>query len=91
MEVAKLQVFDGTSSQVSGFIVVYKLYLRMKIRGVVVEEQIQWILLYVQRGLVDVWKKNMLEDLKRRLLEYETAGEFLVDIKREFEEGDKKK
>ena len=41
MEVAKLQVFDGTSSQVSGFIVVYKLYLRMKIRGVVVEEQIQ--------------------------------------------------
>jgi len=29
----------------------------------------------------------MLEDLKTRLLEYETAGEFLVDIKKEFGRG----
>jgi len=31
-----------------------------------------------------------LEDLEERLLEYETAGEFLVDIKKEFGGGDKK-
>ena len=37
----------------------------------------------------DVWKENILEDLERRLLEYETAGEFLADIKKEFGEGDK--
>jgi len=29
-----------------------------------------------------------LEDLERGLLEYETAGEFLVDIKKEFVRGD---
>jgi len=29
-----------------------------------------------------------LEDLEGRLLEYETAGEFLVDIKKEFGGGD---
>jgi len=31
----------------------------------------------------------MLEDLEAGLLEYETAGEFLVDIKKEFGRGDK--
>ena len=32
----------------------------------------------------------MLEDLKGGLLEYETAGEFLTDIKKEFGGGDEK-
>jgi len=45
--VAKLQVFDGALENVSGFVMVYKLYLRMKIRGIAVEKQIQWILLYI--------------------------------------------
>jgi len=31
----------------------------------------------------------MLEDLKRELLEYETVGEFLMNIRKEFGEGDK--
>ena len=30
----------------------------------------------------------MLEDLEVRLLEYKTVGKFLVDIKKEFREGD---
>jgi len=38
----------------------------------------------VQGGLADVWKENMLEDLKGGLLKYETVGEFLVDIRKEF-------
>ena len=52
------------------------------------EEQIQQILSYVQRGLADIWKKNVIEDLEGGLLEYEAVGEFLVDIKREFGGGD---
>ena len=55
-----------------------------------VKEQIQWILLYVQEGLADVWKENVLEDLEVRVLEYEIAEEFLTDIKKEFEEGNKR-
>ena len=36
----KPQVFDGTPGKVSGFVTVYKLYLRIRMRGVAVEEQI---------------------------------------------------
>ena len=35
-----------------------------------------------------MWKENMLEDLEVGVLEYETVEEFLVDIRKEFSEGD---
>ena len=50
------------------------------------EEQIQWVLLYVQGGLVDVWKENLLEDLEVEEVEFGSVGEFLLELKRKFEE-----
>ena len=85
---AKPQVLDKIPEKVSGFIMAYKLYLRMRIRKVVVEEQIQWILSYMQGVLADVWKENILEDLEAKVLKYETVGEFVADIKKEFGGGD---
>jgi len=64
VEVVRLQEFDGSSGKVAGFIIAYKLYIYIKMRGVSVEEQIQWVLSYMQGRLVDIWKKNVLEDLK---------------------------
>ena len=40
-EVVRLQNFDRASAKVSEFITVCKLYIRIKIRGAVIEEQIQ--------------------------------------------------
>jgi len=40
-DVTRLQVFDKTLSKVSRFVTACRLYIRMKIRGIAVEEQIQ--------------------------------------------------
>jgi len=40
-EVVKPQVFNGMAGKFSGFVTVYKLFLRMRMRGDVVKEQIQ--------------------------------------------------
>jgi len=41
IEVAKLQLFDGTSSKVAGFIMECKLYIRNKLAEATVEAQVQ--------------------------------------------------
>ena len=40
-EVAKPQVFDRTLSKILGFVMVCRLYVKMKLREVALEEQIQ--------------------------------------------------
>jgi len=41
MKVAKPPIFSGKTRNIAGFITAYKLFLKMKMRGAVVEEQIQ--------------------------------------------------
>ena len=84
IEVTRLQVYDGISSKISGFVTVYRLYIRIKIREVAVEEQIQYVLSYVQGESADIWKDNILENLEEGILEYKSVGEFLASIKKEF-------
>jgi len=47
MEVAKLAIFNREVEKVEGFITICRLFLRMKLRETIVEEQVQWVLSYV--------------------------------------------
>ena len=77
-KVTKPQIFNSTSSKVAGFILAYKLYVRMNLKEESVERQIQWILSYMQGELADVWKENVMEKLEAGELEYKLAEEFLT-------------
>ena len=76
------------TSKVVGFISACKLYIRMRLREEPVEGQVQWILSYVQGGTADVWKENVIEELEAGEVEYETAEEFLISLKKEFGGGE---
>ena len=90
VEVAKPQIFDGTPAKVRRFISACKLYIRMRMREELVEGQMQWVLSYVQGGSTDVWKENIMEELKSGKIEYELVEEFLTSLKREFGEREEK-
>jgi len=88
VEVAKPAIFNGEAGKVGGFVTVCRLYLRMKMREVTVEEQVFWILSHVQGESADIWKENVMEELEVGEMEYETVEEFLTSLKKEFGEGE---
>ena len=76
---AKPQIFNGEVRKVLGFLTVYRLFIKMRMRNDSVEEQIQWMLLYVQKRSADISKENILKNLEIGTLEYGTIGKFLTD------------
>jgi len=82
MEVAKPAIFNGEAERVGGFVIACRLYLRMKMKKAMVEEQVQWVLSYVQGGLADVWKENVMEELEAGKMKYKTVEEFLTSLRK---------
>ena len=90
MKVAKPAIFNGEAGRVGGFITACRLYIKMRLRGNTVEEQVQWVLTYVQGGSADVWKENIMDELESVEVEYESVEEFLTCLKKEFGGGEEK-
>jgi len=88
MEMAKPAIFNGETGKVGGFVTACRSYLKMKMRGGTVEEQVIWVLSYVQGGSVDIWKENVMEELEAGEMEYESIEEFFMSMKKEFGGGE---
>jgi len=86
MEMAKPAIFNGEAGKVGGFITTCRSY--MKMREGTVEEQVIWVLSYVQGGSADIWKENVMEELEAGEMEYESIKEFFTSMKKEFGEGE---
>jgi len=88
VEMAKPAIFNGEAGKVGGFVTTCRLYLRMKMKEAMVEEQVFWILSHVQGGSADIWKENVMEELEVGEMEYEIVEEFLTVLKKKFGGGE---
>jgi len=88
IEVAKPAIFNGEAERVGRFVSACKIYIKNKLRGEMVEGQVQWALSYVQGGSADVWKENLMDELESGEMEYESIEEFFTSLKKEFGGGE---
>ena len=72
--------------EVSAFINVAHLYLSMKMTGETEATKIAWVLSYIQGGVVEVWKNNLLDELSKGGSEIETVEELFKKMRNKFEE-----
>jgi len=86
VEVARPQVFSGKIKEVSAFVNVARLYIRMKITEEAAATQVAWVLSYVQGGIAEAWKNNLLDELAKGESEVESAEQLFTKIRNDFGE-----
>jgi len=88
-EVVKPLLFNGEREKVVGFINACCLYIGMRMKGSSEEEKILWVLTYIQRGVAEVWKENILEERRQGMSMVEKVEELFTKMKEEFREFNK--
>jgi len=56
----------------------------MKMTDEVATTQVAWVLSYVQRGVAEAWKDNLLDELAKRELEVDTVEKLFTKIRNDF-------
>jgi len=85
-EAAKPLLFDREREKIVGFINTCYLYISMRIKGMEEEKKISWVLTYIQGGIVEVWKENILEERRQGVSGVETVEELFTKPREEFGE-----
>ena len=86
VEVARPQMFNGKIEEVSAFINAAHLYIRMKMTEEAATTQVVWVLSYVQGGVAEAWKDNLLDELAKEESEVESAEQLFTKIRNDFGE-----
>jgi len=86
VEVARPQVFSRRMEEVSTFVNVACLYIRIKMTEEAAATQVAWVLSYIQGGIAEAWKDNLLGELAKGELEVESAEQLFAKIRDDFEE-----
>jgi len=86
VEIAKPQVFNRKIEEVSAFINAARLYIRMKMTDEAATTQVAWVLSYVQGGVAEAWKDNLLDELAKGESGVETAEQLFTKIRNDFGE-----
>jgi len=86
VEVARPQVFSRKMEEVSAFVNVAYLYIRMKMIEEVAVTQVAWVLSYVQGGIAEAWKDNLLDELAKGESEVKSAEQLFTKIRNNFGE-----
>jgi len=72
--------------EISTFVNVARLYIRMKIAEEAAVTQVAWMLLYVQGGIAEAWKDNLLNELAKEESEVESVEQLFAKIRNDFGE-----
>jgi len=64
------------------------LYAEAKLRGADKKAKISWVLSYVQGGVAEVWKDNVLDKIKKGTSEVDIMDDLFKKIREEFREFD---
>jgi len=86
VEAARPQVFSRKMKEMSTFINMARLYIRMKMTEEAATTQVAWVLSYVQGGVVETWKDNLLDKLAKGESGVESAEQLFTKIRNDFGE-----
>ena len=80
VEAAPPPKFNGERGQVVGFINVCHLFIQMRMGQVGSRSRISWMLSYVQGGVMEIWKDNVLDEISKGVSAVNTKEELFTKI-----------
>jgi len=84
LEVTTPPKFDRKREEVIGFVNACHLYAKVRLEGVDKKGKISWVLFYVQGGVAEVWKDNVLDEIEKGMSEVDIMDDLFEKIREEF-------